>query len=147
MYYMGDGDQYFQWSPDSKWLLVSFAPTMANDEAVLLAVDGSKKMINLTESGYGDYGPTWVNGGKQILWFSNRNGLRSHANSGSKQMDVYSLFLTNDAWDKFHMSKDEYKLWKEINDKEKKDKEEKKKKKLIRKTKRKRVKRRQEKRT
>ncbi|MCZ4696436.1 peptidase S41 [Ancylomarina euxinus] len=125
LYYMGDGDQYYQWSPDSKWLLVSYAPTMANDESVLLSVDGSKEMINLTQSGYGDYSPTWVNEGKQILWFSNRNGMRSHANSGSKQMDVYSLFLTNDAWDKFHMSKDEYKLWKEISDKEKKDKEEK----------------------
>jgi len=125
LYYMGDGDQYFEWSPDSKWLLVQYSPTMANDESVLLAVDGSKKMVNLTESGYGDYAPTWVNGGKQILWFSNRNGLRSHANSGSKQLDVYTLFLTNDAWDKFHMSKDEYKLWKEMNDKAKKAEKEK----------------------
>ncbi|RXQ96716.1 peptidase S41 [Ancylomarina salipaludis] len=145
LYYMDDGDQYFQWSPDSKWLLISYSPTMANDESVLLAVDGSKEMINLTQSGYGDYAPSWVNEGKQILWFSNRNGLRSQANSGAKQMDVYTLFLTNDAWDKFHMSKDEYKLWKEINDKEKKDKEEKEKKNSDKKDKKKKGKKEDEK--
>ena len=117
LFYMSDGDQYFEWSPDSKWMLVQYAPTMSNDELVLIAVDGSREMVNLTQSGYGDYSPVWANDGKQILWFSNRNGLRSHAFSGSKQMDVYTLFFTQDEWDKFHMSKDEYALWKEVNKK------------------------------
>jgi len=136
LFYMSDGDQYFQWSPDSKWMLAQYSPTMSNDEAVLIATDGSKEMVNLTESGYSDYAPVWANDGKQILWFSNRNGLRSHANSGSKQLDVYTLFFTQDGWDKFHMSKDEYALWKEMNKKKeekekeaKKDKDKKKKKK------------------
>ena len=139
LYYMGDGDQYFQWSPDSKWLLVTYTPNMGNREVVLLKADGSEKMINLTESGYGDYAPKWVQGGKQMLWFSNRHGLRSYANSGARQMDVYALFFTKEGWDRFHMSKDEYALWKEIkekgkkkdspdNKKKKKDKKEKKKK-------------------
>eukprot|EP01029_Cantina_marsupialis_P006166 TRINITY_DN1670_c0_g2_i2.p1 TRINITY_DN1670_c0_g2~~TRINITY_DN1670_c0_g2_i2.p1 ORF type:complete len:1086 (-),score=151.67 TRINITY_DN1670_c0_g2_i2:10985-14242(-) len=127
LFYMGEGDQYFAWSPDSKWLLVDYSPVLANSEVVLIAADGRQKMINLTESGYGDSSPIWVNGGKQMLWFSDRHGLRSYANSGSRQMDVYTMFFTKDSWDRFNMSKDDYALLKEIEkkEKEKKDKEKK----------------------
>jgi len=117
LYYMRDGDQYFEWSPDSKWLLVEYTPVLANTEVVLIAADGKQKMINLTESGYGDRSPKWVNGGKQMLWFSDRQGLRSMANSGSRQQDVYSMFFTKESWDQFNMSKDDYALWKEMNKK------------------------------
>jgi tricorn protease len=124
LYYMGDGDQYFRWSPDSKWVLVEYSPTMANSEVVMLPSDGKGKMINLTESGYNDYRPKWVNDGKQILWFSDRDGLRSYANSGARQGDVYTMFFTRDAWDRFRLSKEDYALLKEIEDKAKeKDKE------------------------
>ncbi|NJO91757.1 MAG: peptidase S41, partial [Chloroflexia bacterium] len=121
LYYMEDGDKYFEWSPDSKWLLIEYSPVMANQEVMLLAADGSKKLINLTESGYYDYSPKWVNGGKQILWFSNRNGLKSFATSGRSQSDVYSFFLTKDSWDKFKLSKEEYDLLKELEKKDKKE--------------------------
>ena len=131
LFYMYDGDQYFKWSPDSKWLLIEYSPVMANQEVMLLATDGSKKLINLTESGYYDYKPKWVNGGKQILFFSNRHGLKSLATSGGSQADVYSLFLTKDSWEKFNLSKDEYALLKELEKKDKKkdDKDDTKKKK------------------
>ena len=127
LFYMGEGDQYFAWSPDSKWLLVEYAPVLANSEVVLISADGKQEMINLTESGYGDAYPVWVNKGKQMLWFSDRHGLRSYANSGSRQMDVYTMFFTKDSWDRFNMSKDDYALLKEIEkkEKEKKDKEKK----------------------
>ncbi len=49
LYYMSDGDKYFEWSQDSKWLLLEFAPLMANSEVVLLSVDGKQKMINLMQ--------------------------------------------------------------------------------------------------
>jgi hypothetical protein len=84
--------------------------------------------VNLTESGYSDYRPKWVNKGEQMLWFSDRNGLRSYANSGSRQADVYTLFFTKDGWDRFNMTKDEYALWKEMQEIEEKKKEEAKKK-------------------
>jgi len=132
LFYMGDGDQYFAWSPDSKWLLVEYSPVLANSEVLLLSVGKDHKSINLTESGYGDYTPRWVNGGKQILWFSDRNGLRSQAHSGSKQLDVYSMFMTTEVWDKFNMNEDDYALLKEMDkkakDKKKDDKKDKKKK-------------------
>jgi Tol biopolymer transport system component len=125
--YMSDGDQYFQWSPDSKWLLAEYLPIMSNSEVALIPSDGKTQMINLTRSGYNDARPVWVNKGKQMLWFSDRDGLRSYANSGSRQADVYSLFFTRDAWDRFRLSKEDYALVKEIEDKakekEKKEKE------------------------
>lgn len=122
LFYMADGDQYFSWSPDGKWLLAEYSPVMSNGEVVLLAADGSKKMINLTESGYNDFRPKWVNGGKQMLWFSDRDGLRSYANSGNRQADVYSMFFTQESWDKFNLNKDDYALLKEIEEKAEKDK-------------------------
>lgn len=117
--YMSDGDQYFQWSPDSKWILAEYSPIMSNSEVALIPADGKEKLINLTRSGYSDYRPVWVNKGKQVLWFSDRDGLRSYANSGNRQADVYSMFLTRDAWDRFRLSKEEYALIKEIEEKEK----------------------------
>jgi tricorn protease len=115
--YMADGDQYFQWSPDSKWLLADFTPDLSNSEVALIEADGKGKMINLTRSGYSDSHPVWVNGGKQMLWFSDRDGLRSYANSGNRQADVYSLFFTRNAWDRFRLSKEDYALMKEMEDK------------------------------
>jgi tricorn protease len=125
LFYMGDGDQYFQWSPDNKWLLAEYSPVMANTEVVLIPADGKGKMVNLTESGYNDYRPKWVNGGKTLLWFSDRDGLRSYANSGSRQGDVYAMFFTRDAWDRFRLSKEDYALVKELEDKEKEKEKEK----------------------
>jgi tricorn protease len=113
LYHMRDGDKNFVWSPDSKWLLMDWGVTLSNSDVLLLAADGSKR-INLNESGYYDFSPKWVNEGKQMLWFSNRDGLKSYATSGSSQSDVYSMFFTQDAWDEFNLSKEEYALQKEI---------------------------------
>lgn len=114
LFHMQDGDKYFSWSPDSKWLLAQYNPTMANGEVVLLDATGKRPMENLTQSGYGDSRPKWVNGGKQIIWFSNRDGLKSFATSGGSQNDVYALFLTKDAFDRFRLNKEEFDLLKEV---------------------------------
>lgn len=119
LFYMSDGDQYFDWSPDSQWLLVEFTPMMGNGEILLVKADGSKEAVNLSESGYGDFRPRWANGGKQFIWLSDRHGLRSYANSGMRQTDVYSLFMTQASLDRFRLSKDELALLKEIEEKEK----------------------------
>lgn len=117
--YMSDGDQYFDWSPDSKWLLVEYKPVLSNSEVVLISADGNGQMHNLTQSGYDDSNPKWVNGGKQMLWFSNRDGLRSYANSGATQTDIYGMFFTQEAWDRFNLSKEDFALLKDMEDKEK----------------------------
>ncbi|MGL1260174.1 hypothetical protein ACSTKG_00340, partial [Vibrio parahaemolyticus] len=57
-----ENDQYFQWSPDSKWLLFDYSvPGSAVGEVGLVSADG-KKIINLTESGFNDFRPKWVMG-------------------------------------------------------------------------------------
>lgn len=114
LFHMIDGDQYFTWSPDSKWLLASYRPTMTNSEVVLLDASGKEKMRKLTQSGYSDDNAKWVNEGKQMIWFSNRDGLRSYATSGRNEDDVYTMFFEQAAWDKFRLSKDEFELLKEI---------------------------------
>ncbi len=125
LFHMRDGDKYFTWSPDSKWLLVEWDLLLNNSEVLLMASDGSKR-VNLNESGYYDYSPKWVNNGEQMLWFSNRNGLKSYATSGRSETDVYSMFFTQESWDKFNLSKDDLKLQEEIKkelEKEEKDEE------------------------
>ena len=125
LFHMSDGDKYFKWSPDSKWLLVDWRQTLSNSEVLLLSADGEKR-INLTESGYYDMSPKWVNEGKQMLWFSNRNGLKSYATSGRSELDVYGMFFTKGAWDKFNLSKEEYDLMKDIEEGAKKKEDDKK---------------------
>ena len=123
LFTMSDGDQYFTWSPDSKWILMDWGKLLSNNEVLLLAADGSKRE-NLTESGYQDYNPKWVNDGKQMLWFSNRNGLKSYATSGRTEADVYSMFFTQEAYDKFNMSEEDHKLMKAIEEAQKAEKDE-----------------------
>src|SRR5690606_12348831 len=107
----------------SDLLLATYRPTMVNGEVVLLAADGKREMINLTQSGYGDSSPKWVNEGKQMLWFSNRDGLKSMAASGSSQDDVFTRFFSQEEWDKFNLNKDDYTLMEAIAKKEKEVKE------------------------
>ncbi|WP_281540502.1 S41 family peptidase [Maribacter aestuarii] len=120
LYHFSDGDKYYQWSPDSKWLLVDWGVTLSNSEILLISADGKTRM-NLTESGYYDIAPKWVNDGNQIIWFANREGLKSYATSGQSEFDVYSMFLTKDSWEKFNMNKEEYDLMKLIEEGDEKE--------------------------
>lgn len=117
LFSMGDNDQYFQWSPDSKWILFDYAvPGIAPGEVGIIAADGKGKVMNLTESGFNDSRAKWIMGGKGMLWFSNRDGLKSVAQSGGAQSDVYALFFTQEAFDKFKLSKEDAALAKDIDD-------------------------------
>jgi tricorn protease len=117
LFSMGDNDQYFQWSPDSKWILFDYAvPGIAPGEVGMIAVDGKGKVMNLTESGFNDSRAKWIMGGKGMLWFSNRDGLKSVAQSGGAQSDVYAMFFTQEAFDKFKLSKEDAALAKEMED-------------------------------
>jgi Tol biopolymer transport system component/C-terminal processing protease CtpA/Prc len=114
-YSYADGDQYFKWSPDSKWLLVDyFDNDRWNTDVGLLNVS-SKEMINLTNSGYFNGGGKFAMDGEMVYWNSTKNGFRSHGSWGS-QSDVYAIFLTNNAYNKFTLSKGDYELWKEEQD-------------------------------
>lgn len=114
----GYNDQYFRWSPDGKWILFDYAvPGIAPGEIGLISADGRGSAINLTQSGFNDARARWVMDGKAMLWFSNRDGLNSVAQSGASQRDAYAMFFTRDAWDRFRLSKEDFALLKEEEDK------------------------------
>ena len=124
-YSYSDGDQHYQWSPDGKWFLVSFTPHHWQiDEVGLVRSDGSEGVINLTKSGYSDAAPVWMMKGDAVLWFTDRNGYRSHGSWGA-HFDAYAMFLNKKSWDQFRLSKEEFELLKETEkEKEKEQKKE-----------------------
>jgi tricorn protease len=112
-----DGDEYFTWSPDSKWLLANSAEgTFNRSEIDLVKADGSGERKNLTESGFEDGTPKWGMKGKMMLWISDREGLSNPSRGG--QGDVYTMFFNKKAFDRFNLSKEDYALLKK---EEKKD--------------------------
>ncbi|MGB3726562.1 MAG: S41 family peptidase [Glaciecola sp.] len=116
MIHMRDGDQHFSWSPDSQWILFQYDKLLNNADVALVRADGSESINTIVPSGYYDASPTWANDGKQIMWMSNRHGLKSYATSGRSQFDVYGLFLTQQAYDKFTLSEDDYNLLEAIDE-------------------------------
>jgi Tol biopolymer transport system component/C-terminal processing protease CtpA/Prc len=122
-YSYSDGDQHYDWSPDGKYFLVKFIDKGRwVGEIGLVAADGQSKPLNLTQSGYNDARPLWMQGGKSALWFTDRYGMRSHGSWGS-QNDVLAMFFTQDAYDEFNLSKEEYELKKQIEKSKKKAEE------------------------
>ncbi len=109
--------EHFAWSPDGNWILFDYAvPGIAPGEVGLVSTDGKGVVTNLTQSGFNDRGAKWIAGGKGMLWFSNRDGLKAVAQSGGAQQDAYAMFFTQDAWDRFRLNKDEFALVKEVED-------------------------------
>lgn len=124
-YSYADGDQGYQWSPDSKWFLMNYIGIGGwnNPDIALIKADGSGEVHNLTESGYSDSNPRWVLDGKAMIWSSDRAGYRSHGSWGAED-DVYIMFFDADAWDRFRLSKEELALVEEAEKADKdKDKE------------------------
>lgn len=111
LYSYSDGDQNYQWSPDSRWFLVSYIAVGGwnNTDIALVKADGSGELTNLTESGYSDGGAKWVLDGKAMTWSSDRAGYRSHGSWGAER-DMYIMFFDGEAYDKFRLSKEELAL-------------------------------------
>lgn len=120
-----DGDQEYTWSPDGKWLLVTFLQDgYWVDEVGLVDAKGGVEPINLSRNGFADYRPRWAPELNAVIWFSNRDGKQSVANTGSREADVYATFLTRAAADRFRLSKEEQE-WLDDADKGKKKPEKK----------------------
>ena len=114
-YSYSDGDQWFRWSPDGKWLVAQYlgeAPSWPYTDLALISADGTAPVRNLTRSGYDDANPKWAMKGSCIIWFNDRMGMRSHGSWGS-QYDVWAMFMTQDAYDEFRLSKHEWSLLQE----------------------------------
>jgi tricorn protease len=101
-----DGDQYFEWSPDSKYLLAqSSEGSFSRSEVALIKADGTGERINLTQSGFNDRRPQWGMDGKMMYWLSDKEGMKNLARGS--QTDVYAMFFDQAAWDRFQLSKDD----------------------------------------
>src|SRR4029078_2324170 len=121
-----DGDQYSSWAPDSKWLLVQFAPKerMFAPEVGIVAADGASPGRNLTQNGYDDATQKWAMDGKMMIWGTTRDGALSQG-GGPVSGDVYGMYFTKSFFDRSRLSKEEYALFKEQEDKSKKEAEDK----------------------
>ena len=124
-YSYSDGDQWYQWSPDSKWFLVEFGqPERVMDgEVGLISASGNGELINLTQSGYSDGAPKWAMDGKMMIWFSSREGTKSE-NDRIAFRDIFGMFFTQESFDRFKLSEEDLAL---LEEKEKKDKKDEKK--------------------
>lgn len=112
-YSYSDGDQHYAWSPDSKWFLVEFLqPKQWITQAGLVSAEGGKEIVNLTQSGYNNALPRWAGDGAMMVWFSDRDGMKNDASWGG-ELDVYGMFFTAEAFDKYKLSKEEYELTKD----------------------------------
>ena len=115
-----DGDQDYTWSPDGKWIAFnSNEGRWGASEIALMKADGSGERMNLTNSGFGDGEAKWAFGGKALLWTTDRDGKKPLAYQGAREVDVYAMFFDQDAYDRFKLTKDEFSLLKEKEDKDK----------------------------
>lgn len=122
-YSYSDGDWNFKWSPDSKWLICDDQRGyFFNNNTALIKADGSGEIRYPVNSGFGESNAKWALNGKMLTWLSNREGRKSLSNQGSQELDVYGVFFDQELYDRFKMSKDEYALLKDEEEKEKKDK-------------------------
>ena len=120
-WYSQDGGFSYEWSPDGKWFVVSYIANRRDpymDQGIVSAEGG--EIHPITQSGYMSSNPRWVMDGKAILFESERYGMRSHASWGS-QDDVFLAFLTQDAYDRYRLSPEDYALLKELEKKNEKD--------------------------
>lgn len=108
VYSYSDGDIWYSWSPDSRWLLSSYIGHGGwnNQDIALVNASGNGEIHNLTESGYNDGNGKWVLGGKAMLFESDRAGFRSHGSWGAES-DSYIMFFDLDAYEQFRMTKEE----------------------------------------
>ncbi len=125
-YSYADGDMWYQWSPDSKWFLVQYGPKerIFWPEVGLIEASGNGTLRNLTQSGYVDAAPKWEMDGEMMIWISTRQGNRTE-NGFISQGDVFGMFFTQEAYDKFNLSKEEFALMKEQEEDAKEDNSEK----------------------
>lgn len=122
-YSYSDGDWNFDWSPDNKWLITDDQRGyFAQSNTALINADGNGEIVYPVNSGFGEGNTKWALNGKMLTWLSDREGRKSLANQGSREVDVYGVFFDQTLYDRYKMNKEEYALLKEEEEKEKKDK-------------------------
>ncbi len=122
-YSYSDGDQNYRWSPDGKWFLVQYGYVrLFTPQVGLVSSDGKGQVFNLTKSGFDNVAARWGMDGKMMYWGCTREGA-ANVDGSPVTYDVYGLFFTRDAFDRFKLSKTDFALLKEQEDKAKEEKD------------------------
>ena len=113
-YLTRNGGYNYQWSPDSNWI-VTEGVLHHHDPYydIILVNTNDGTMIPVTETGYFDESPSFALDGNAVIFASERYGMRNHASWGSLY-DVMITFLNDEAYDKYMLSEEDYKLKKEL---------------------------------
>ena len=120
------GGYGYEWSPDGNWIVTQGILHKHDPYSDIFIVNTeTAEMIPLTETGYFDESPRFALDGEAVVFGSDRFGMRNHASWGSQQ-DVMMVFLTQDAYDKFRLSEEDYKLLKDVEKANKKENDDKK---------------------
>ena len=113
-YSYADGDLDFNWSPDSKYVIADDEYFGFGDShAAIIKADGSGTIVHPINSGFGEENIKWAMGGQMMTWTNNREGRRSLALQGNREVDIYGAFLEPAAYDEYKLSKDDYSLFKD----------------------------------
>lgn len=104
----------YEWSPCGSWFALELITNRRDPYSDIGVVDAKQggEIRNITNTGYIDAEPRWALDGQAITFTSNRLGMRSHASWGS-QDDIFAAFLTQEAYDKFRLTKEEFELQKQ----------------------------------
>ena len=121
-YSYADGDQEFEWSPDSKYLLSNYQINGGwnNSDIALIDIE-SGEITNLTQSGYSDGNFKWALKGKAMAWESDKDGYRSHGSWGAEN-DIYIMFFDGKEMTKFYQDKEDAEIAKALEDGDKSEK-------------------------
>ncbi|MDE7410575.1 MAG: peptidase S41, partial [Paramuribaculum sp.] len=102
------------WSPDSRMIAINYIEPSHDPYGDIAVIDmATGKLTKITATGYFDESPRWALDGKALIWASERYGMRNHASWGS-QYDVMMAFLTEDAYNRFRLSEEDYALVKDV---------------------------------
>lgn len=102
-----DGDIWYSWSPDGRWLAASYARDWSNGDVGILDTRGNQPPRVLVPNGFYDWAGQWSADGEMIVWMSDILGLR-RTDQNSEQSDVLIAALTQRAADRLQMSQKDY---------------------------------------
>lgn len=123
-YSYADGDWDFNWSPDGKWIITDDGEgNWFTGNAALIKADGTGEIQHPLKSGFGQGNPKWAMEGKVMTWVSAKEGRKSLALQGSREVDIYAGFFDQELYDRFKLSKEDFALLKEKEEKEKQEKD------------------------
>lgn len=109
------GYREFTWSPDGRWLAFEWIGHHHDPytDIAIVRTDGKSAPVQITASGYFSSSPKWVLNGNALLFTTDRYGMRSHASWGSLD-DIMIVFMNQNAFDRFRLSKEDYELLKAL---------------------------------